>query len=507
MLKSLFRRPGASPAPGSPAPEPVKPAENTAKLRVLRIGVVSPLGEFDPSRQRDSATSLVLSQVFETLYAFNDAASGIQPLLASTLPRSLDPHGRRWGIPIRAGVAFSDGTPLTPELVAASLRRQSGFATQADVVAKEGEVEVSLRAVHPNFALFLTQTASGIALEKGGRFLGTGPFVLPELPIETVRTAEEIVLRRNPHDRDAAATGIDELHVIRFALPADLARALETGKIHFTDALPAGAGEDTGKVIYPVARTGISTGILFVNTQRPELRDKKVRQAILRAVNRGEIAKKSYDVMPMAYVATRLLPTALGEEGAGFPEGDATAAKRVLGDAPLPKSLVLLVTWGPKAYLPRPKEAAETVRGQISEAFGITVEVVHPTRDEYYRRQRAGDYDILLGGWIPDTPDPSDFYDSLLASSAVPDAASASSSGNNLSRWQDADTDRLLGEHRADPSVARRTALVKHLVEAGVLAPLLLGKVVAYVSWDLKRVTLSALGRAQFRGATVHVRG
>jgi peptide/nickel transport system substrate-binding protein len=467
------------------------------------MGVLSPLGEYDPSRLRDTATSLVLSQVFEPLYAFADAATGLQPVLAAELPRALDSRSQRYAIPIREGIVFSDGTPLTPSLVVASLSRPGGFTAQAELSAGKGEILVTLRAPHPNFALYLTQAATGIALEKEGRYLGTGPFLLPEMSLELARTAPEIALARNPNDRDAAATGVDELRVRRFASSEELARALQDGSIHFTDALPAAGGEVTGKGIYPIPKTGISTGILFVNTER--LPDARVRRAILRSVARAEIAGKSYDVMPMAYVASRLLPTALGEEGTSYPNADLPLAKRLFEEAAArQRRLTLLVTWGPKAYMPRPKEAAEAIREQLAAALGITVEIVLPTRDEYYKRQKAGDYDILLGGWIPDTPDPSDFYESLLASTAVPGLPTASASGNNLSRWRDQETDRLLAEHRADPTVARRAALTKHVTDSGVLTPLLLGKFVAYVSWDVKRVTVSALGRAQFRGATVH---
>lgn len=506
MLKSLFRRGGAGPEESpTPAPEASKKPEVQASRRVLRIGVLSPLGEFDPSRLRDTATSLVLAQVFETLYAFPDAATGLQPVLAGGPPRTLDGKGQRFAIPVRGDVVFSDGTPLTPAHVAAALSRPGGFTSQAEIQAREGEVEIALRAPNPNFALYLTQTSCGIALERNGRFLGTGPFLLPEGSLEQVRGAEEIVLARNPNDRDAAATGVDELRIRRFPTPAELQKALEEGAIHFTDALPPGGAEVSSKRIYPVTKMGISSGILFVNTQRPALKDARVRRALLRSVGRTEIARTCFDTMPMAYVASRLLPTALGDEGTNFPDVDAALAKRLLSEVSgAPKRLTLLVTWGPKAYLPRPSEAAESVRDQIGGATGIGVEVVLPTRDEYYRRQKAGEYDLVLAGWIPDTPDPSDFYESLLASSAIPGLATASATGNNLSRWQDAETDRLLAEHRADPSVAHRAALARHVAEAGVLAPLLLGKFVAYVSWDVKKVTLSALGRAQLRGATVH---
>lgn len=502
MLKSLFRKQGAAteepaaPAATTPQPEPAK------ARRVLRIGLLSAVGELDPAKVRDSATSLVLAQVFEPLYDVLDAAKGLTPILASGPPRPLDASGKKFAIPLRDDIAFSDGTPMTAESVAASLARQHGFMAQGEVTVSGGELHVSLHTPNPNFALFLTQTACGIVLPREGRLLGTGPFLLPEGTVEEVRAAEEVVLARNPKDRDAAATGIDELRVKRFGSAAELAQALADGSVHYTDGLPVGT-EVAAKNVYPITKTGNSTGILFVNTER--VRDPKARAAILKAVSRGEVAQRSFDSMSIAYVTARLLPTVLGDEGVAFGESDSATAKRLLGEAAkAPQKLTMLVTWGPKAYMPRPKEAAEMIRVQIAAALGIPVDVVHPTRDEYYKRQRAGDYDLILGGWIPDTPDPRDFYESLLASSAIPGIANATSSGNNLSRWADARTDQLLEELRADPSLGSRTALVKHVADAAVLTPLLLGKFVAYVSWDVKAVKLSALGRAHFRGATVH---
>src|SRR5262245_62100547 len=107
--------------------------------KVLRVGVLSPVRALDPRDAQDMVSVFFLAQVFEAPY--------LQPPDADTPPRPLlfDGPLRREEAPlerpvfsgrVRAGVKFSDGTPLLADHVAASLNRAEGLLTHAKARAQ-----------------------------------------------------------------------------------------------------------------------------------------------------------------------------------------------------------------------------------------------------------------------------------------------------------------------------------------------------------------------------------
>lgn len=82
----------------------------------------------DPATSSDSNASLVILNVYEPLFAYDGASvDAVVPRLARTLPTVenglISSDGRTYRVPIRDGVRFHDGTPLTPEDVRYSLLR------------------------------------------------------------------------------------------------------------------------------------------------------------------------------------------------------------------------------------------------------------------------------------------------------------------------------------------------------------------------------------------------
>ena len=78
------------------------------------------------SVSRRSPTTLSLTMLmFDTLVT-TDENLRVQPALATSWQTSQgsQPGNQRWQFRIRRGVKFHDGTPLSPEMAAASLRSQ-----------------------------------------------------------------------------------------------------------------------------------------------------------------------------------------------------------------------------------------------------------------------------------------------------------------------------------------------------------------------------------------------
>lgn len=82
----------------------------------------------DPAWSGDGVSQQVILNVYEPLFTFDGASTEkVVPLLAAAVPSRenglLTEDGRTCTIPIREGVRFHDGTPLTPEDVRYSLMR------------------------------------------------------------------------------------------------------------------------------------------------------------------------------------------------------------------------------------------------------------------------------------------------------------------------------------------------------------------------------------------------
>lgn len=131
--------------------------------------------------------------VVETLVAA-DAEGHPIPALAERW--SVDPSGLAWRFALRPGLRFHDGTAVTPEAAADSLRRALSDATalaRAPVAAVEpAGSEVVIRLHRPFAALpaFLANYGSGIlapaAYDAAGRVqavIGTGPFRVAALAL------------------------------------------------------------------------------------------------------------------------------------------------------------------------------------------------------------------------------------------------------------------------------------------------------------------------------------
>src|SRR5687768_4186435 len=90
-----------------------------AAIKRLRVGIVARVHSLDPRQARDLVSTLAVQQIFETAYAV-PRGEGAAPPVLFTGPLQEEGGGRRSAV-VRPGIVFSDGTPLTAELVASSL--------------------------------------------------------------------------------------------------------------------------------------------------------------------------------------------------------------------------------------------------------------------------------------------------------------------------------------------------------------------------------------------------
>ena len=466
--------------------------------RTIRVGILSRLASTNPWEIHDHVTGLVLMQTYETAYFAPPDGGPPRPLLFSE-PLRVESDGLVLSAPVRPGAVFSDGTPCTATAVAASLSRVRDLAAKAEIRAREERVEFRLRSPEPHFATHLTQPFCAVALESRGRLLGTGPFLAPEpLDGDDPVRAGKLLLRPNPK---AAKPPASEGLLFEVYPDADaLLAAVHAGEVHLTYALTfAHLSKLRGAPVFPKTLEGSSTAILFVNTESPALGDPRLRRALCSAISRTEVARVCFGPLGLGFAASGILPPFLRKDTpVGIVDGSPVQARQLLSEAGLtaPERLRLVLTWGPKPYLPDPQAAAKAIV-ETFRAIGSEVSVVQPRdRGEYVGHLERSDYDLLLAGWIADTTLAADYIDSLLHSDMVTSRTAPRASAYNLSRWRDPATDRALERFRKSEEVRDLVPIAKTVEEQGLLVPLLHGKLIAVSHRDLRRFQPSPLGRS-----------
>jgi ABC-type transport system substrate-binding protein len=135
---------------------------------------VSSLDPADSDEQGTLAARNVFALIFDTLVALNDRGE-CQPALATSW--HAEPGERRWQFNLRPGTTFSDATPITPEAVAASLRRiNPGWK----LLPTETAVVIELDVASPDLPAELTLPRNSIAKLEGTKAIGTGPFAVSQ---------------------------------------------------------------------------------------------------------------------------------------------------------------------------------------------------------------------------------------------------------------------------------------------------------------------------------------
>jgi peptide/nickel transport system substrate-binding protein len=110
--------------------------------------------------------------LFDTLVSLDEQGRPV-PELASSW--RAEPGNQRWHFFLRRGVTFQDGTPVTSDAVATSLRRMNPTWK----VFSEGEVVVIERdSPVPNLPAELTLPRNSIVKRDSGKVAGTGPFAV-----------------------------------------------------------------------------------------------------------------------------------------------------------------------------------------------------------------------------------------------------------------------------------------------------------------------------------------
>jgi len=296
-------KPEPTASPTAPPEETEAPTiEPTAEpteepLKVLRVAATASVTTWDPSASF-STEALYIANIYEPLIWINPDGT-FEPALAESWDVSED--GLTWTFNLRDGVTFHDGEELTAQAVVDSIQRTIDLGSGAAWIwwmvdnieaTDDTTVQITLTTPYPldrvaasTYAAWIMSSAA--AAEDSDWFetpneAGSGPWML-----ESYTPDEEIVLTRF----DDYWGGWDDNQfdkVVISIVPEQVVQAqmLEGGEVDLALSLPVETLEDfqgnSDFVVYEDATLFNYVG--FMNTQRPPLDNKLVRQAIAYAI-------------------------------------------------------------------------------------------------------------------------------------------------------------------------------------------------------------------------------
>jgi peptide/nickel transport system substrate-binding protein len=422
----------------------------------------------DPALEHDPESDRVANQIFEGLVDVAPGRTRVVPGLAKDWHASRD--GRTWTFFLRRGVKFQDGTRLDAAAVCFNFERWYGFAGSLQNAAwfwgmvfggfhhpappadpqstgfyrscqSVGRLTVRLRLSRATTSFLAAQAfpsfgiASPTALrkydadagyaDKNGVFYptgtygtahptGTGPFMFKS------RRQGEVVLVRNPHYWGRKAK-LDRLVFRTIPDRTKRLHALQRGTIDGLDAVLVGA---VGTIrrdprLKVLNRPSGNVGYVGMNQAIPPMNKLLVRQAVAYGLDRARVVRSFY--ADRGQLADQFLPPSF--------LGHARHVKQYRYDPERSRALlrkagltlpVKIDFWYPtdtsRPYMPDPRRNFGAFAAGLARAGFKVVPHSAPWLDYLPGMIRDGKYQLYLGGWIADFPDPDNFFEAFRGS-------------------------------------------------------------------------------------------
>ena len=454
-----------------------------ADERVVAGGIYRrPLGHdpatLDPARIRDVYGISVAQQLFDGLVQF-DQTLAATPALAQFWTSSRD--GLTWTFTLRKGVRFHHGRELTADDVVYSFTRILDPKTRSgasDLFAsvrgaqefKEGRashvsglvalgrytVQITLSEAFPPFVSVLAEGHVKIVpreiVERQGEAFGVQPIGTGPFRFVRWSRGSEIVLEANPDYYDGRPK---VSRVVYRIFPGENFAAMyeEFLRGHLDDSpIP---NENYRQIVASSAHLYVKAPMLSVrfyglNLRIRSLGDRRVRQAIIHAIDRSAVTDEIF--LGRFLPARGILPPGVGYNPKLRSYGyDPQRARSLLAEAGYPggRGLPPIAVWS--SVKERVFLEHELIRRDL-EAVGIKAAFHYETDWPTFSQMLAdGKLPIFLYAWYADVPDPDNFLFKLFHSR----------SPRNIFGYANPMVDNLLTGARGERDLQRRLELYR----------------------------------------------
>ncbi|MER6426565.1 ABC transporter substrate-binding protein [Streptomyces sp900105245] len=444
----------------------------------LTFAVGSDAGCVDPQQVASNETIYSVRQIVDSLTDQDPKTGKIVPRLAKSWDISSDTT--TFTFHLRSGVTFSDGSKLTAQVVKDNFDAvpklgalgtlAEGYLSGVKSTTVVDPLTVKVTFSQPNAQFLQATSTHSLGIESSASVkktpqqkcsdgvIGSGPFVLKRY----VQNQSITLAKRTGYAWGSSLWSkkgeayLDKL-VFKVVPEAGVrAGSLQSGQVDAVSSVGK-ANEAALKGGQVTLRRRANPGVVFglgLNNSRPLFKDAKVRQAILYAIDRQQIADTVFPTgtQPATSVLAHTTPdyTDLAS-GLTF---DAAKAKSLLdgagwrtgGDgirAKDGKKLSLTIKWFPNAATNQP--ALELIQQQLK-AVGVEVVLKQLQITQFAPTLQSGEYDAVWGNVTRADPD-------ILRSSFSTKLA-------NFYRLPASSLDSALSEQAATVEAAKRRQLV-----------------------------------------------
>jgi peptide/nickel transport system substrate-binding protein len=416
--------------------------QGQVRAQELKIGLPSEPSAMDPHFHNLTPNNSLLRHIFERLID-QDETQQLKPGLALSW-RSVDE--RTWEFKLRSGVKFSDGSDFTANDAIYSFCRAprvenspSSFAIYSRAITGmtapdpltlvmttagpypllPSEVStiaiLSAKANGAGTVTFDRQECKGVgtypkteAFNAGTAAIGTGPYKFVRFT-----KGDRIVLERNEaYWGEKPAWQRVTFRPITSAGPR--VAALLAGDVDLIENVPI---QDLERIkantSYKVVQ-GLSARVIYLHFDyvddappgvdaggKNPFRDKRVREAISKAIDRDAIVARIMGGVAMP--AGELLPPMMfgANKDMKAPKADVEGAKKLLAEAGYPNGFTLTLGTPNDRYV-NDAQIAQAV-AQMLTRVGLKVSIDAMTASQFFAKRTRREFGFWLAGWISDT--------------------------------------------------------------------------------------------------------
>lgn len=485
------------------------PVEAARRTQTLLLGNGVEPRDLDPHIITAFTDYNIVVALFEGLTVLDPATS--QPAPGAAERWDISDDGLVYTFHLRPGAVWSNGDPVTAHDFVFSIDRvrspklAAEYAYMLDCLreAKALDALTLQLTLHQPTPYLLSLVAApswcpvheaslrkqGDPYARGSRWtrpenlVSNGPFTLEEWTPD-----QRIVVKKNPRYHGAANNHLERVIFFPVADIGSDERAFRAGQVHITyDVLPDRL--DVWRRDAPEqlrVDPFLETFFLRFNTTRAPFTDKRIRQALARAIDRDAITRI---VLRGSRVPAHSLvpPNTAGYTSSASIPTDFEAARRLLAEAGFPEGKGL-----PKIEIqmnadPINTSVFEALQQMWHRELGIEVSLSQLEHRVQLDNQNTLSYDVSRSRWIGDYNDPSTFTDLFI-----------SNGGNNDTGWANPDYDALVARAASEQNTARRFELLQQaealLLEDAVIAPIFFGTRTYLIHPDVKGWEPSLLG-------------
>ena len=432
----------------------------------------------DPHVQLSGGMLQYSHMVFDPLIRWNQQM-GFDGRLATKWER-IDPLTMRFHL--RKGIKFHSGNPFTAKDVAWTLdrlKKSQDFKALFDpftkpVIVDDYTIDIKTSKPYPlvlNMCTYIFPMDSKFYTGKDDKGMakdtiiktqysfanenesGTGPY-----QVTFREQGVKMVFTRFPGYWDKAGN-VDEITLTPIKNDATRVAALLSGDVDFIMPVPP---QDYNRVegnsdLKLVTMSG-SRIITFQMDQkkRPEFRNKKVRQAMVYAVNNAGIVKKI--MKGTATVAGQQGPEGFAGYKANLtPRYDLKKAKQLMKEAGYPDGFSCSMIAPNNRYV-KDEQIAQAVAAMLSK-IGIKVNLKTMPKAQYWDEFDAQVADIQMIGWHPDTEDSSNYTEFLLMCPNKETGFGQYNSGNYCNKK----VDELIMQAMTETDLAKRSTMLQEV--------------------------------------------